>query len=124
MAVVKRSDKIHHGADPQVFGPSTVDGSGYLSNKEQVDRLLAAGRLSDDWLSAHFSEPAEVPDDYRPPNYAMDKIDLVEMSRDVLRGLSEAEAITKAMGDPEDKLSDKTMNREPAVEPEPAPAPE
>lgn len=93
MAKVKSSlASKHHGGMQNNFGESKVEDRAWLSNKAQIDRLMAAGLMQQHWETAHFAEIAEVPDDYVPPNYAPTELEILAEARAILAGKTAAEA--------------------------------
>lgn len=74
------------------FEESVVETAGYMTAQQQVQRLLAAGKLSDAWRKAHFPPDTDIPDDFVPPDYAPTELEILDEARMVVAGKTRAQA--------------------------------
>lgn len=107
-----------HGVTPQSIGEgpfedAIVETAGYMTARQQIQRIQAAGVLLQDWRNSHYPPDGEIPDEFTPPGYAPEYFDIVEESRAIVAGKTAAAArIERA-------AKKAAEEAEPPVEPEP-----
>lgn len=102
------------------FGPSVTDTLGAMTHKQQIDRIMAAGRQLENWRRAHFPPGTDVPDDFVPPGYNPDYMDLVDEARQIVNGKTRAAArvavAEKKAAEAAEKAAEQPVSEEPAPE--------
>lgn len=74
------------------FEDSVVETAGYMSARQQIERLIAAGTINAAWKKAHFPPETDVPEDFVPPDYAPSELDIIDEARAVIAGKTRAQA--------------------------------
>lgn len=96
-------------------GPVLVETRGYMTLRQQVERALASGVLYEQWKREQFPPEVEVPEDFYPPGYSPDEMDLMMEHQLVVDGRKRAHARVE-----NDERMKKEAAEKAAAEPAPA----
>lgn len=76
--------------------PSKTNRAGAMTKKQQIQRLMAQGKINRAWRNGMFPGDGDIPDDFVPPDYSPDEMAVLDEQRAIVAGKNAGEARIEA----------------------------